>query len=484
MLQVFGAIACVACWVFPEMAAAAPDTFFSKQWHLRQIDAPAAWTVSTGSRDVIVALIDTGVDIQHEDLRENIWTNLREIPGDGIDNDQNGYIDDVHGWNFVSQTGDVRPVYREIQTEDAWTHGTLVASLIGARGGNGIGVSGVAWNVRLLPLVILDADGEGDVTELEEAVRYAVSQGADVINFSLVGYEETPTLTELMRRAADAGVVLVAATGNSAGKQGVNIDQVPAYPACSEGASNIVIGVTGTDALDQRAPFANTGITCTDIAAPAHEIFGARPSYPHHKGRATSTVPGYYGGYTGTSLAAPLVSGVAALLKAQHPEWTAAQIRERILTTADPIQGSGDGWRTALLGVGRLNAGRALGASATSALRAQEKPRLIASRTSPVLTIVNPATGSTSTRALYGAAYRGGIQLVPLNDQRTLAWPTRGGGHAMVLDTEGRVQWSGFPVGTKSATWRITRRSDGAIEVRGGGMVRRLRLQHNRLEQL
>ncbi|MSR85578.1 hypothetical protein EXS71_04065 [Candidatus Uhrbacteria bacterium] len=337
------------------------DTFWNKQWYLRQIHAPEAWTVATGSHRVIVAVIDGGVDITHPDLQQNIWINDKEIAGDGIDNEHDEYIDDVHGWNFVKNTADVRPVYKSVQLEDTWSHGTLVASLIGARGNDGLGISGVAWNVRLMPLVVLDGNGQGDVNDMMRAIRYAVSHGASIINLSLVGYEYTDELDRLMRNAADAGVVIVAATGNDGdNKEGINLDEIPAYPVCDNGDKNVVIGVSATDTLDQKAPYANYGRSCTDISAPGQELFAARPSYPHNSGRATSTIPGYLDGVTGTSLAAPLVSGVAALIKSVRPEWTVAQIRDRILQTADPIEADVYPGHKGKLGFGRLNAGRAL----------------------------------------------------------------------------------------------------------------------------
>src|SRR3989304_2363874 len=128
-------------------ARVSDDTFYTKQWYLRQIGASAAWEKTTGSDQVVVAVIDTGVAIDHEDLRDNIWTNTREIPGNSVDDDRNGCVDDVHGWNFLTKAGDVRPK-EDGSTEAGYVHGTLVASLIGARGNNGIGVTGVNWRVK------------------------------------------------------------------------------------------------------------------------------------------------------------------------------------------------------------------------------------------------------------------------------------------------------------------------------------------------
>lgn len=433
------------------------DAFWDRQWYLRQVHAPEAWTVATGSKDVIVAMIDTGVDITHPDLKDNIWTNTHEISGDGVDNDRNGLIDDVHGWNFVLDSGDVRPVRKAVQLEDAWSHGTLVASLLGARGNNGMGIAGMAWNVRIMPLVVLDGDGEGRISDIIKAVRYAVSHGASVINFSLVGFEDSDELNRLMRNAADAGVVLVAATGNADGvKAGMNIDDFPAYPVCSEGSVNYIIGVSGTDTLDQKAPYANYGKLCTDIAAPAQELFAARPSYPHDV-KPTSTVPGYIGDKTGTSLAAPLVSGVAALIKSVRPDWTAQQIRERIFKTADPVEDMLTRQEKGRLGFGRLNAGRAL-AGLSAAPAATSSKQLMASATSSWVTVMDRTSGMKTRFQPYGRSLRGGIQATNLGEGNGwLLWPTWGGGHALLLDADGKILSGAFPFGQAAiGRWTVT----------------------------
>ncbi len=460
------------------------DTFWEKQWYLRQIQAPQAWAVTTGSRQVIVAVIDGGVDINHADLQGNIWTNMGEIPDDGIDNDQDGFVDDVHGWNFVTQKGDVRPVFKVTQYEDAWSHGTLVASLIGSRGNDGLGIAGVTWHVRLMPVVVLNGDGEGSVRNVIQAVRYAVNHGAHIINLSLAGYDYDEELDQLIRNAANAGVVIVAATGNDdVGSDGLNTDDAPVYPACMDAGNNIVLGVSGTDTLDQKAPYANYGKLCTDISAPAQELFGARPSYPHDAGRATSTVMGYIDKMTGTSLAAPLVSGVAALIKSVRPGWTAAQIRERIRLTADSIEDNLSIAEKGGLGVGRLNAGRALaglypeislsgdvvgqptltgkGPWTTSTVVGVEGTvwSLLSSKFSPSVTFWNAALGVDRVWQPYGEGYRGGIQQIALDKNGSvLLWPTTGGGHAFVVNVRqaGKVVYRGFPLGTsRSGRWEV-----------------------------
>ena len=196
------------------------DTFYSKQWYLRQINAEAAWDKTTGSDQVIVAVIDTGVDIDHEDLRDNVWTNAGELPGNGIDDDKNGFADDVHGWNFLANSNDVKP-HEPGASEDGFIHGTLVASLIAARGGNDVGVAGVAWNVKIMPLTALDGMGFGSSDDVAEAVRYAVTNGAQIINLSLEGYTNSTDITAALAYARSKGVLTVAASGNARRSDGL-----------------------------------------------------------------------------------------------------------------------------------------------------------------------------------------------------------------------------------------------------------------------
>lgn len=326
------------------------DPLFRDQWYLRQIDVERAWDVTTGEPGVIVALIDGAVEIEHPDLKGNIWTNPREIPNDKLDNDRNGLIDDVHGWNFAESSNSLAPKFGSRESA-AKIHGTVTASLLVGKGNNGLGMAGVAWNARLMPLVVLDKNGYGQNQAVVKAIEYAVLHGAKIINLSLVGHEPDERVLQIIENAAAAGVTVVAATGNDFGsRQGANLDSSKRYPVCSESVSSTVIGVTGTDVLDQHAPYANYGANCTDIAAPGFDLLAARPT--------TSTSPetvAFVNNVYGTSVAAPLVSGTAALIKTVKPAWTPAQIRQRLLETADPIE-EGPG----KMGAGRLNAGRAL----------------------------------------------------------------------------------------------------------------------------
>lgn len=365
MLMVVCLSTLLASSVIPVAFAKAPDdTFYPRLWYLRQIGAEAAWEKTTGSDQVVVAVIDTGVAIDHEDLRDNIWTNAADIPSNGADDDGNGFVDDVHGWNFLTKTGDVRP--REDGSTDAgFVHGTLVASLIGARGNNGIGVTGVAWRVKIMPVVALDETGGGSSSDVAEAIRYAVENGAHIINLSLEGYTDSADLSDALSFATSRGVLTVAASGNAPeDPNGIDLDVLRVYPAClSRDPSYGVIAVGGTDTLDQKALYSNYG-SCVNVLAPSYDLFGARPV--SLAATSSDARNGYEGGFNGTSLAAPLVAGVAALLKSVHPLWRADELKARLMSSAIPIEGMRLAAYQGKLGQGRIDAALALADASTS----------------------------------------------------------------------------------------------------------------------
>jgi len=292
------------------------------------INALAAWDISTGSNSVVVAVIDTGVLYDHSDLSENIWNNTDEIPGNGKDDDHNGYIDDVLGWNFVANTSD--PI-------DDNHHGTHVSGIIGAVGNNSIGVAGVNWQVKIMPLKAFDSAGYGDTSDAIKAVEYANANGAFVISNSWGG----GSFSQGLKDAIDASpAVVVCAAGNSAS----NNDVLPVYPA-SYSSTNI-LSVAATDNNDILAWFSNYGLSFVDLAAPGTNIW-------------STYLDGNYASLSGTSMATPHVAGVAALVKAVNPSLTSEQIKNIILSTVD-VKSSLSG---KVASGGRLNAYKAVLAS-------------------------------------------------------------------------------------------------------------------------
>jgi subtilisin family serine protease len=265
--------------------------------------ARTAWQTSRGG-DVTVAVIDTGAQLTHPDLAPNLWTNTGEIAGNGIDDDHNGYVDDVHGYDFVGGDGD---------PSDDNGHGTNVAGIIGARGDNRIGVTGVAWRAKLMIVKVLGADGSGTVADVASGIRYAVANGAKVVNLSMAGPDDSADLEAAIAEARDAGVLIVAAAGNS----GADLDSTNVFPASSP-ADN-VIAVASTDESGRLASGSGYGAAAVELAAPGEDI-------------DSTALNGGYGVRSGTSQAAAHVSGVLALMLAAAPAATWQTVRTALLT--------------------------------------------------------------------------------------------------------------------------------------------------------
>jgi subtilisin family serine protease len=303
------------------------------------ISAPEAWDLQTGSTAVLVADLDTGVDDTHPDLDSNIWTNAAESAGNGKDDDGNGYIDDVHGWDFVNQDND---------PTDDYGHGTHTAGIIGAVGNNGAGVVGVAWRTAIMPLKILNAQGSGTIADAASALLYAVQMGARISNNSW-GCQGTDcysqTFQDALTVAAQHGMLFVSSAGNNES----NNDQVPVYP-CSYTAPNVIC-VSATDQNDQLAYFSNYGASTVHLGAPGVSIMSTVPTGP-----CPLCDPTGYRFLDGTSMAAPYVAGTAALALAQFPFLTVAQLKQVILDSLDPIPALAHNTASG----GRLNAGRAV----------------------------------------------------------------------------------------------------------------------------
>ncbi|MGI5844524.1 MAG: S8 family peptidase [Candidatus Xenobium sp.] len=271
------------------------------------IDAPEAWAVTTGNPNgPLIAVIDTGVDYNHPDLVNNIWTNPGEIPGDGIDNDGNGVIDDVHGYNAYAQTGD--PM-------DGHSHGTHCAGTIAAEGNNDQGVVGVNWRARIMPVKIFSDAGSTNSAAIVRGILYATKNGARVTSNSWGGGAADPAIREAF---ANSPALHIMAAGNS----GTNNDARPHYPSSYDLTNNIA--VAASDRNDRLAGFSCYGEKSVDIAAPGVEIY--------------STIPG--GGYankSGTSMATPHVAGAAGLLLASDPNMSNDELKTRLLEGADKL---------------------------------------------------------------------------------------------------------------------------------------------------
>lgn len=296
------------------------------------IHAIEAWSTLHSASNVVVALIDTGLRIDHEDIAPNLWTNPGEIPGNGIDDDGDGIIDDVHGINAFANSGDV---------SDVVGHGTQVAGVAGARGNNGIGVSGVAWQVQLMSCRYVDNVGSGSLSDLIQCFDYARSKGAKVINASFVSTNYSASLLAAVTSCRTAGIVVVAAAGNSS----INNDALPYYPA-SFNLDNI-IAVAATTRQDALADYSNWGATSVDLGVPGSDM--------------VTTSAANNSAYTfnsGTSFCTAMMSGAMALMRARFPSDTPKQLIDRVLAAVDPIPALAG----KCLSGGRLNLARAPGA--------------------------------------------------------------------------------------------------------------------------
>jgi len=340
------------------------DPYFDTQYYIPQTQTDQAWSYEIGTEEVVVAVIDSGIDIDHPDLEKNIWKNNQEIPNNNKDDDQNGYIDDVFGWNFVENNNDPNPQFNDYSTEGA-SHGTLVAGIIAAQGHNNKGLAGITWNSKIMAIRALNSKGEGSITDAVAAIRYAVKNKADIINLSFVGNHSTPSFLQAIKEAYKAGIILIAAVGNdaigSASLSGGNLDKNPVYPACFNSPfDDYILGVGAVDKNNHKTSFSNFGKKCIDINAPGVEIVGTQAFYPEIGSPFNAQYSGFW---NGTSFAAPQVSGVAALIKSINPKYNNKEIASLILSTADSLKEQNPEYQNKL-GAGLLNARRALKAAA------------------------------------------------------------------------------------------------------------------------
>ncbi len=423
------------------------DPYFPEQWALTKIQAPLAWDITAGgSREVVVAVLDSGVDIDHPDLKENILINADEMLGDGLDNDNNGYIDDYFGWDFVRQEPSPKPKFDEPFTQGAIHHGTVVAGIIAASGHNNLGITGLAWRTKIMALRVLNSEGTGSVEAVIGAVNYAVANRANIINLSFVGPNRSEFLAQTLKQAFRAGLFIVAATGNETSGEGRDLDLQPIYPACLDinDLENYIFTVAALNQEDRKATFSNYGSRCIDLSAPGTRVYGLLVYQPDREGFKE-----YYGGYwSGTSLAAPLVSATVALIKAVNPLVSNHQIREIIKNQSDSIDNLNLGY-IGKLGSGRLNTYRAI-SYAYSLLSSPSSLNYIITGAGPGggphLRIFRPNGMPAGGFFAYDSKFRGGLRLAS-NDVDgdgsfeiiTGAGPG-GGPHLRIFDARGNVK--------------------------------------------
>lgn len=299
------------------------DPYYKKQWGLKNtgdnsggwfnpgvagedVNAEKAWEITKGSKDVIIAVIDTGIDHKHPDLKANMLVNELELNGEaGVDDDGNGYVDDVYGYDFANKDGD--PI-------DDHGHGTHCAGIIGAIH-NSTGVRGVMANVKFVGLKFLTASGSGETDGAIQSINYAIKAGVHIMSNSWGGGESSEALKDAIKAAEENGIIFVAASGNSS----QNIDLKPAYPASYD--LDAVVTVGAHDGRGNRSSFSNYGEKSVDIYAPGSNIY-------------STFVNGSYKSLSGTSMAAPFVSGVLGLLLANEPGISVNEAKERLIKTA------------------------------------------------------------------------------------------------------------------------------------------------------
>jgi len=323
------------------------DPFFDMQWAFHQendhdIDAPEAWDIEKGSDDVIIAIIDTGVDWDHPDLCDNIWINEDEIPDNGRDDDDNGYVDDIRGWDFVNTSLEVWPGEdgkdEDNNPMDFDGHGTHCAGIAGAVTNNGIGIAGTCWNCRIMALRAgyKSASGRGvlELCNIVKAIVYAVDNGAKIISMSYGAYTSPATEYRAIEYAHKKGVTLVAAAGNC------NISK-KFFPAGYDG----VIAVSATNRNDEKADFSNFGYW-VDVAAPGVEIY-------------STYFDDCYRFLEGTSMSCPFVAGLSALILSKNQNLSPEEVKTILKSTVDPVKSK------EYIGVGRINAYKALSRNST-----------------------------------------------------------------------------------------------------------------------
>ncbi len=424
------------------------DTFFNNQWYLQKIKATEAWDTVRESPNVVIAILDSGVQINHPDLKSNIWLNKKEIPNNNIDDDKNGFIDDINGWDFVNNVLDPAPKFKTGFLEDGILHGTIIAGITAASGNNAAGVVGITWKAKIMPLKILDDKGEGSASKVIKAIDYAIANGANIINLSFVGFGYSKGLDDAVKRAYDAGLIVVAAGGNEVGQgDGYYLDETPMYPVCLDGANgeNRVIGVAATDAMDQKAAFSSFGNKCIDIAAPGVSMFSTVVYSPDNYIKDQPFNKYYDGYWSGTSVAVPVVSGALALIKSANPSFNRNEIVKALLDNADNISRVNPTY-LGQLGKGRLNVAAAVD-YASSILNSRVEKLLIGPKNglASLVKITNADGKKDKEFYAYGNNFKGGVSFADgdINkdgqEEIITAAGFGGGPHVKIFNIKGEV---------------------------------------------
>lgn len=299
------------------------DPYYRYQWGLTKIKAASAWDISTGSLSALIGIVDSGITLDHADLSSNVAVNTGEKPSNRKDDDHNGYVDDYQGYDFVDNDG---------VPQDANGHGSHVSGIVAGIGNNGRGGVGVNWRAGIVPVRVMGPDGSGTSDNVAAGIFYAVKRKVHAINLSLGSSEYSSVIESAISKAKTAGIVVVVAAGNN----GSNNDQVPTYPANSKQSN--VISVAATDQNDNLANFSNYGAKTVHLAAPGVQILSSVPN-------------NQYAYMSGTSMAAPFVSGAVALVKATNPTLSATSIKRILISTVDSVSAL----RNKTISGGRLN---------------------------------------------------------------------------------------------------------------------------------
>jgi len=430
------------------------------------IDAPEAWDISTGSSDVIVAVLDTGVDYNHSDVNDNMWVNEAEYNGEpNVDDDENGYVDDIYGYDFCTY----RYEPRDSDPNDDNGHGTHCAGIIAADGNNGLNVTGVCWDANIMAIKFLNSYGSGLTSDAEDAIYYAVNNGADIISNSWGSVMFSRSLQETCDYAYSQGVFLVAAVGNNDDIWGI-------YPACYES----MMAVAATDHNDNKASFSCYG-DWIDVAAPGKDILSLRASnantspfrpgwvyfaYPYNDPNAKMCI------LSGTSMACPHVAGLAALCLAEEPNLTAGDLWVLIKNGADDIEDPNDPNDDYYYGSGRINAYETLNYISSIPQPNKATAPYPANSATNVSMNVHLSWDEDSWAASHDVYF--GTSFNDINDANTSSDAFQGNQKGMIFDPNTldpnttyfwRIDEKNYSGITKGDVWSFTTGSDSVIYV-------------------